>query len=59
MLQEWPDILTVKDIKKILHIGTNKAYELAKQLPHMPIGSQIRINKADLIEYLNNSKQSK
>ncbi len=28
MLRNTPDILTLKDLMKLLHIGRNKAYEL-------------------------------
>ncbi len=52
--EELPDVLTVAELKELLKIGTNKAYELvnASDFPVIKIGRQYRIPKQSLIEWL-------
>lgn len=54
MLEQFPDILTVKDLQKILSIGRSKAYSIlhSGELQYMTIGRQIRIPKKYLLDYL-------
>lgn len=60
MLDEYPEILKVNDLMKILRIGRNTAYDLIKQegFPLMKIKSDFRIPKRQLIEWIgqNNTK---
>ena len=53
-LKQYPDILTVKDVAKILKIGTNSAYKLIKNgdISSHKIGRIYRIPKVCLIKYL-------
>lgn len=54
MLDNTPDILTVKDLRRVLHIGKNTALELLQE--GTIIGHKTkcgwRIFKEDVIEYL-------
>ena len=55
MLNNAPDILTVKDLMHILHIGKNTALSLLNegQIPGYRIrGNRWRILKEDVIEYI-------
>lgn len=54
MFEEYPDILSVKDIMKALKIGRNKAYDLLNQnqIEHLKIGSNYKVPKSCLIEFV-------
>ena len=47
MLEQFPDILTVKDLQDILSVGRSKAYAIlhSGELQYITIGRQIRIPK--------------
>lgn len=59
MLDEYPAVLTVSDIQKILRIGRCSAYELINTpgFPVKKIGRAIRIPKAAFIEWLKDCQQ--
>lgn len=52
---DYPDVLTVEEVKEILQIGRRTAYRLIErnELQHFKIGTKIRIPKQCLINYLN------
>ena len=54
MFEAYPDILTVLQVSKALHIGRNSAYNLvnSNSIGHLRIGAAIRIPKACLIDYV-------
>lgn len=54
MLEQFPDILTVKDLQAVLSIGRSKAYAIlhSGELQYITIGRQIRIPKKYLLDYL-------
>lgn len=54
MLEQFPDILTVKDLQDVLSIGRSKAYAIlhSGELQYITIGRQIRIPKKYLLDYL-------
>ena len=54
MFANYPDILTVNDIRHALGIGRTKAYELVKsgEIRSIKVGSAIRIPKKSLLDYL-------
>ena len=54
MLEQFPDILTVKDLQDILSVGRSKAYAIlhSGDLQYITIGRQIRIPKKYLLDYL-------
>ena len=54
VLEQFPDILTVKDLQDILSVGRSKAYAIlhSGELQYITIGRQIRIPKKYLLDYL-------
>jgi excisionase family DNA binding protein len=56
ILRNYPDLMTVCDVQKILQIGRTKTYELLKsgQIRSLRVGTTYRIPKVYLLEYLNN-----
>lgn len=55
MLDNFPDILTVKQVQDILSIGRSKTYSIlhSGDLRYITIGRQIRIPKKYLLDYLS------
>lgn len=55
MLRKYPDLMSVKDMQNILHIGRSKAYDMLKsgEVCALRIGAKYRIPKAYFIDYLN------
>ena len=53
-LKSFPDILTVMELKELLGIGREQAYELVKSedFPTKRIGRRIIIYKSNLIKWL-------
>lgn len=56
MLRDYPDLMEVRHLQEILHIGRQKAYALVrnKEIPSLRVGRTYRIPKAYLLAYLNN-----
>ena len=54
MFAEYPDIVTVYDMQKMLGIGRNKAYELvnSNRISSIHIGRKIYIPKIRIIEFI-------
>lgn len=54
MLENYSDVLDVKDICEVLKVGRVKAYQLLNkgEIPHRRIGRHYRIRKDAVIEYL-------
>lgn len=57
MYENIPDLLTRKEVQRILSVGKNTILALirAGALPAFKIGKSYRIRKDDLIEFINNS----
>ena len=55
MLEEYKDVLTVKDVYEILPIGKNSLYKLlnSDKIRHIKVGRKNLIPKRFLIEFLN------
>lgn len=53
---DFPDLMTVEDLKKLFDIGTNKAYEIThyKNFPKLKIGRKIIIPKKQLMQWIEN-----
>lgn len=53
-LNDYPEVLTVKDIQTILGIGQSKAYGLARsgEFHTIRIGTMIKIPKYTFIQWL-------
>ncbi len=58
MLNDYPEVLSVKDICSILHIGRTTAYRLLQDgvIANRRIGRTNKVSKDVLIEYLNNQE---
>lgn len=58
MLKDYPDVLTVKEVAKILGIGINSAYKLINEhtIGSRRIGRKIIIPKVCLVDYLNSAR---
>ena len=54
MFREYPDVLTVRHIQKMLGIGRHQVYSLINsgQLYALMVGKSYRIPKVKAIEYL-------
>jgi excisionase family DNA binding protein len=54
MFREYPDVLTVANVQKMLHIGRHEVYRLilSGKLFALKIGKSYRIPKVKAIDYL-------
>ena len=54
MFANYPDILSVNDIRRALGIGRTKAYELVRsgEIRSIRVGGAIRVPKKSLLDYL-------
>lgn len=54
MFDNYPDVLEVKDICELLHIGRTQVYKLfhGGEIPYKRIGRVYKIRKEAVIEYL-------
>ena len=60
MLAEYPDVLTTKDVIKILSVSKEYLYELISKdkIPAYRLGDRHwRFNKETLIQYLNSHEK--
>lgn len=58
MLENAPDVMSIKDLRKTLQIGKNSALYLVQNdiIPACKIMGKWRILKEDVIEYIINYK---
>lgn len=54
MFSEYPDVVTINDLQKMLNIGRSKAYDLLKHntIKSIKLGKKYIIPKASVIEFL-------
>lgn len=54
MFTEYPDIVSVKEIGKMLGIGQKKAYSLVQNgaIPKIPCGRSYKVAKLNVIKYV-------
>jgi excisionase family DNA binding protein len=54
MLQNYPDVLTVKETAAVLRLGKNKTYELINNgtIPHIKLGRKVLVPKKKVLELL-------
>lgn len=54
MFKEYPDVVTVEDLQKMLHIGRSAAYSLLKsgRIKALKFGKKYIIPKSSVIEFL-------
>ncbi len=55
MLNNTKDILTIKDLQKLLHIGRNTALRLVQdgEIEGFKVGRQWRVTKMEVAKYIN------
>ncbi len=60
LLKDYPDILDIKDIMQIFHIGLNSAYKLVKsgKIHAHRIGRSYKIPKCCVIDYIQSARYS-
>lgn len=58
MMNELPELISVKEMREYLRCSNQKAYELirTKDFPAFKVGSTYRIRKEDFIIWINNQK---
>ena len=61
MFKEYPDVLNVDDISRVLNISVKTVYKLLKDqaVGHLKVGREYRIPKINLIKYLLKSANQK
>jgi excisionase family DNA binding protein len=54
IFSNYPDVVSIPDLMKMLHIGRNTAYRLLQngKVKSIKIGKQYRIPKQFIVEYL-------
>ena len=59
MFSNYPEIVGINDICKMLNIGRTKAYQLVKSgvLKQIPCGRAIKVAKITVIDYVLQSAQ--
>lgn len=57
MLENYPDILTIKQLKEVLKISQNKALDILHngEIQYFRIGRSIKIPKKAVIDYIEKS----
>lgn len=50
--EELPDCLTIPELKQYLRIGTNRAYEIASEIPHYTAGNRKIFPKEKVREWM-------
>ena len=57
MFEEYPDIVTVAQLQKMLHISRQLAYELISsgQIRAIKVGNSFRITKISVIDFVTKS----
>jgi len=58
MFKEYPDVVNVSELQKMLGVGRNTAYTLLKnnKIPSIRIGRVHKIPKANVIKYLKSTQ---
>ena len=61
MFSNYPDVVTVEELAKMLKVGRNTAYELVRSgaVHSIKIGRQIRVAKRAVIEYISQTENDK
>lgn len=60
MLKDCPDVMTADQVKEILGIGRDTVYNLIRcgRIQSVRIGRQIRVTKAALLRFLNETEEN-
>lgn len=51
--EQFPEVLTIEDVRTILRIGRTQAYEIARRkgFPKLPIDKPIRVPKQEFLKW--------
>ena len=57
LFKQYPEIMSINDLRSALCIGRTKAYELvgSGQIRSIKVGKSIRIPKTSLLDYIRDS----
>lgn len=57
MLENYPDVLTLRDVREILKVGQNVGLRLLSDgtIKSFKVANKYRVLKSDLIEFINKS----
>ena len=60
MFTSYPDLVTIKQLTKMLDIGVTLAYRLVKSntIPALKVGREYKIPKRNVIAYLTNQNEA-
>lgn len=60
LFTDYPDVVNVKELSKMLGICTKKAYQMIRSeaIPTIPCSKCYKIAKLDVIEYLLNTQNA-
>lgn len=60
VFKEYPDLVNFQQLKEMLSIGKNSAYELLMtgKIKHIKIGRNYRIYKKDVVKFINSSMKA-
>lgn len=50
--EDLPDVLTVAELRKYLRVGRDRAYEIAKDIPHIKNGNRMLIPKENVRKWM-------
>ena len=55
LFREYPDVVTIKDVQNMLHVGRNSVYQLLKenQIKTIKVGKKYVIPKKSVISFLD------
>jgi excisionase family DNA binding protein len=58
MLENYRDVLTVKEVAEVLRIGKNAAYSLVRdnKIKSVKVGRKYLVSKQILLDFLGNSR---
>ena len=61
MLEQYEDVLSVRELQEILNIGRNSAYALMQSgaIPSFRVGKKWRVSKDAVLHYLGQWKNQK
>lgn len=57
--EDLPDVLTVAELRNYLRVGRDRAYEIAKDIPHIKNGNRMLIPKENVRKWMLNGTEGK
>lgn len=50
--EDLPDVLTVDELRQYLRVGRDRAYEIARQIPHIKNGNRMLVPKENVRRWM-------